>query len=366
VQRLVLIDKKNGGKADALNACINLAVGDYIVSMDADTILEPDALLRAIAPVIMGHGKVVAVGGQIALCNGASVSSGRIMSMGIPKKWIARFQLVEYMRSFALGRTALSAFHSVLILSGAFALMRRDVVVAVGGFLTKTMRSRVGLEYCGREPHTVCEDMEVIVRLHRYLLDRGLPGEVVSLPFPVAWTEAPESYKSLGKQRARWFRGLVEVLVLHREMMFRKKYTHIGWFALPYQFLFEFLAPLLEFFGYLLLVLTAASGILSVRALVVSILFSQMVHVCLSTTSVLLSLYTERGSNSVFGAVSLFPFRDLRSMFLLLFVGIASNFGYRQYLIFWQLRGFIDFLRRKRGWDKFARKGFGSPVAVVR
>lgn len=360
VRRLLLIDKDNGGKADALNAAINLAQGDFVTSMDADSLLEPDALLRAVQPVALDPEGIVAIGAQVGLSNGSVVAGGRVEKLLLPRSWIARFQVVEYMRSFVQGRTALSALNSVLILSGVFALMRRDLVLAVGGYLTKHMRSRLGIQYCSEGAHTVCEDMEVVVRLHRYLLDKGLPGRVVSLPFPVAWTEAPENYRDLGKQRARWYRGLLEVLSYHRAMMLRPRFAQVGLFSLPYQLFFEALAPVLESVGYVLLVLTLALGALSPAALVVFLAFATALNLALSSLSVVLAIYSERGSTVRAKGVSLFPYAHLRDVLTLVFAGFLSNFGYRQYLVLWQLRGLWDFLKGKKGWDKFARRGFAT------
>ena len=358
LRRLVLIDKENGGKADALNACINAARGVYVTSMDADSVLLPDALLRAVRPIVDDPTGVVAVGTQVGLTNGARIEDGRVVDVRTPSSWVARFQVVEYMRSFAQGRTALGALDSLLILSGVFALMRRDLLVSIGGFLTKEMKTRVGVEYCGDGAETVCEDMEVIVRLHRYLLDRELPGRVVFLPTPTAWTEAPENLHDLGKQRARWYRGLLEVLSFHRSMILRPRFGRIGMFALPYQVLFEALAPVLECLGYVLLVVTAVIGALDVRVAISFACLAAAINLCLSTLAVLLCAYSERGVEARTTGISLFPFTRLREVLLLMFVGLVSNFGYRQVLVAWQLRGLWDYLRGRKTWDKFARKGF--------
>ncbi len=251
LQRMILIDKENGGKADALNAAINVARGDFVTSMDADSLLIPEALLMAARAIRESREPVVAVGGQVGLSNGSLVENGRVVEMRLPKSWIGRFQVVEYMRSFAQGRVGWAAVDSLLSLSGVFALMRRGLVHAIGGFLTKHMRTRVGIEYCGKGAHTVCEDMEIVVRLHRYLLDRRIAGKVTMLPFAIAWTEAPENYRDLGKQRARWYRGLLEVLVYHRAMLFRPKFRQVGLFSLPYQLVFEALAPVSACIGLL-------------------------------------------------------------------------------------------------------------------
>jgi cellulose synthase/poly-beta-1,6-N-acetylglucosamine synthase-like glycosyltransferase len=359
VQRLLLLDKKNGGKADALNAAINVAQGDWVISMDADSLLIPDALLLAATPLMNDPGRIVAIGGQVGLSNGSIVQDGHVVDLRAPDTWIGKFQLVEYMRSFAQGRTALTAIDGLLILSGVFAVMQRDLVVKVGGFLTKHMQSRIGREYCSEGSHTVCEDMEIIVRIRRYLLDKGLPGRVVCLPFPVAWTEAPEVYLDLGKQRSRWYRGLLEVLYYHRAVLFRPRFGNVGLFAMPYQLLFEAFAPPLELLGYVLLIATALSGTLELEALALYTTLATVINLALSSLSVLLCVYSDRGASERVDRTALFPLRGY-DVAVLLLAGFVSTFGYRQYLLYWQLRGLWDFLRGRKEWDKFARKGFAT------
>ncbi len=361
--RLVLIDKDNGGKADALNACINVAQGEYVTSMDADSLLTPDALLLAARPIVEDREGIVAVGVQVGISNGSLVEDGRVVEMRLPKTWIGRFQIVEYMRSFAQGRVAFASLRSLLVLSGVFALVRRDLVLAIGGFLTKTMRSKVGIEYCGAGVRTVCEDMEIVVRLHRYLHDKRLPGKISILPFPTAWTEAPENYRDLGKQRSRWYRGLLEVLSYHRAMMFNPRFRQVGLFSLPYQLLFEAAAPVLECTGYILFVVTLALGILSLKALLTFLALATGMNLLLSTLSILLCVGTERGTTAAAEGLSLFRYKRLGHVLLLLLTGFLSNVGYRQYLMLWQLRGLWDFIKGKQGWDKFARKGFAPKPA---
>ncbi|MBX3190423.1 MAG: glycosyltransferase family 2 protein [Labilithrix sp.] len=358
LKRLLLIDKENGGKADALNAAINAAQGDFVTSMDADSLLTPDALLLAARPIADEPGKIVAVGVQVGISNGSLVEDGKVVEMRLPKSWLARFQIVEYMRSFAQGRVALATLDSLLILSGVFALMRRDIVVAVGGFLTKGMRTRIGVEYCGAGAHTVCEDMEIVVRLHRYLLDKGLPGRIEILPFATAWTECPENMKDLGKQRARWYRGLLEVLTYHRAVLFRRRFRRIGLFSLPYQLFFEALAPQIELLGYVSLVITGVAGVLSPKAVVTFVALAMALNFSLSTLSILLCIRSERAVTAKADVLSLFSYKRVTDILLLFVAGFVSNLGYRQYLVGWQLKGFYDFLKGKKGWDKFARKGF--------
>ncbi|MBV9947572.1 MAG: glycosyltransferase family 2 protein [Myxococcales bacterium] len=358
LRRMVLIDKDNGGKADALNAAINVAQGDYVTSMDADSLLTPDALLLAARRILEDRGGMVAVGVQVGISNGSIVKDGQVVEMRLPKTWIGRFQIVEYMRSFAQGRVAFASLRSLLVLSGVFALVRRDLVLAIGGFLTKRMRARVGVEYCGAGVHTVCEDMEIVVRLHRYLLDKHIPGTIGILPFPTAWTEAPENYRDIGKQRSRWYRGLWEVLSYHRAMLFNPRFRQVGLFSLPYQFVFEALAPLVECAGLLVLLLTLAMHLLSPAALLSFLALAMAINLALSTLSVLLCVKSERGAEAMSQTLSLFRYDRSRDILMLLVAGMLSNLGYRQYLVAWQLKGLWDFIKGKQGWDKFARKGF--------
>ena len=366
VKRMVLLDKENGGKADALNACTSVAAGEFVTSMDADSLLVPDALLLAVRKVMESPDDTVAVGVQVGLSNGSTIREGEVTELALPGSLIGKLQIVEYMRSFAKGRTALSEDNAVLILSGVFALIRRDVLFEVGGFLTRHVRSRICIEYCSEGAHTVCEDMEIVVRLHRYLLDKGRPGRIVCLPFAVTWTEAPENYRDLGKQRARWYRGLWEVMSYHRAMLFRPQFRQIGLFAMPYQLIFEALAPPIECIGYLLLVLTIFFGALSGKALLAFLGLAMAMNFCLSTLSVVLCTFSARPGQGLSGAASLVPYPRAWDAVVLVLVGFLSNLGYRQYLVFWQLRGLYDFLKGKKGWDKFGRKGFAPTTSAAR
>ena len=358
VRRMVLIDKENGGKADALNAAANVAEGAFVTSMDADSLLVPDALLLAVRKVLEAPTDIIAVGVQVGLTNGSVVKNGKVEQLRLPTSLIGKFQIVEYMRSFGKGRTALSEDNAVLILSGVFALIKRTALFEVGGFLTRHVRSKVCIEYCSEGAHTVCEDMEIVVRLHRWLLDKRIRGRIICLPFAIAWTEAPENYRDLGKQRARWYRGLWEVIVYHRAILFRSQYRQIGLFAMPYQIIFEALAPPIECIGYLLLVLTAIFGALSPAALFAFLGLAMAMNFCLSTWSILLCTFSASNLRSVHESASLVAYPRAKDTIVLVLVGLLSNLGYRQYLVFWQLRGLYDFLKGNKGWDKFGRKGF--------
>ena len=212
----VLVDKENGGRADALNAGINAARYPLVCLIDADSLLEPNALTQAVLPFLESP-DTIGVGGIIRVVNGCKVEAGRVTEVRVPGNWIARFQVVEYLRAFLAGRVAHSAMGALLIISGAFGVYRRQDVLDAGGL----------------EHKTIGEDMELCVRMHRIMRDRKQQYRLVFLPDPVCWTEVPESRTILGNQRNRWQRGLFQVLGYHRHMIGNPRYGIVGMLALP-------------------------------------------------------------------------------------------------------------------------------------
>jgi len=242
---LVVVDKENGGKSDALNAAIDLARYPLIAPVDADSVLDAQAILRA-SRLFVEDDSVIAVGGTIRPLNGAVVEGGRPTELRMPRGWLERLQIVEYARAFFLGRAGWTRFGTVLIISGAFGLFRRDAVVRAGGF----WRGTVG------------EDMELVMRLHREHIRAGLPHRVVFSPDPICWTEVPSDLGTLRRQRNRWHRGLWTNLWRHRSMLLNPRYGRVGMVAVPYFWLFEALAPVIEVTGFLVFVAALLLGAL--------------------------------------------------------------------------------------------------------
>jgi len=230
--QLRVIDKQNGGKSDALNAGLNASRYPLFCCVDADSVIEPNALMRA-AKLFVEDRRVVATGGMVRILNGCNLANGKVTDVHAPVKWVERFQAIEYLRGFLVGRSSWSALNGLLIISGAFGVFRKDVVMAIDGY-----RKTVG------------EDMDLVVRLHRYCCDQKMPYRVYFLPDPVCWTQAPADWHSLLVQRNRWHRGLVETLLHNRGMMGNPRYGLVGMVALPYFLLFEALGPAIEFIGY--------------------------------------------------------------------------------------------------------------------
>jgi cellulose synthase/poly-beta-1,6-N-acetylglucosamine synthase-like glycosyltransferase len=370
VLQLLVIDKENGGKADALNTGINASTTPYFVSLDADSILDQRAL-KELMRVVQEDPRVVAVGGQVAIANGCTVRNSHVVEVGLPERSLPRFQMVEYLRSFTTARTGLDRVDAILILSGVFAVFEKETVIRAGGYLTPFLRHRLIEEYVGKGVGTVCEDMEIIVRLHRFILDKMHHRRIAFLPHPVAWTEVPETFESLRKQRGRWYRGLRESLRYHRAMLGRSKYGRIGWFALPAFWLFEYYGPLIEIAGYLFIAFLFGLGLLLDRSflsypyLAAFLLVSLGYGVLVNLLAVLVGAWRFRYGLADRLQRHLLPFSRRGEVLTLLLYAVLENFGYRQMTLYWRLRGLWDAWRGKTGWEKFGRVGFRPGQAPV-
>ncbi|MEO8636978.1 MAG: glycosyltransferase [Gemmatimonadales bacterium] len=371
ITQLVVLDKENAGKADALNAGINASTAPYFVSLDADSILDQRAL-KELMRMVQEDPRIVAVGGQVAIANGCTIRNGRVVSVGLPTHPWARFQMVEYLRSFTTGRTGLDRLDSVLILSGVFAVFEKETVIRAGGYLTPLVQHRLVEEYVGPRAGTVCEDMEIIVRLHRFVRDKLRHRRVAFLPHPVAWTEVPERLESLRKQRGRWYRGLRESLFYHRDMLFRKKFGRIGWFALPSFWLFEYYGPIIELTGYLfvaafwIMELIFHVPIVNKQYFTAFLLASLGWGTLVNVIAVLVGAWRFRYGLADRLQRGLLPFNRRRDVLILLGYAVLENFFWRWLTLYWRLRGLWDAWRGKSGWEKFARQGFQKHPEVVR
>lgn len=331
--RLVVIDKENGGKADSLNAGINVSRSELVAAVDSDSLLEPESLIYIVKPFLESSDDVIAAGGIIRVVNGCDVAAGRVTRVRVPPSLVARFQAVEYLRAFLGGRIAFSFLRSLLIISGAFGLFRRDAVLEVGGYL----HGSVG------------EDMELIARLHRAWRAKKRPYEISFVPEPVCWTEVPESLQVLKRQRNRWQRGTVETLSIHKQLIMNPRFGALGMFAAPYFTLFEMFGPAVELLGYILTIVGVAFGLIDEQIALLFLTVSILFGIMLSLSAIVLDELTIRRYPAP---------RDIAS---LLVAAVAENLGFRQLLTIWRTKGLIDGLRGKSGgWGVMTRKGFGA------
>jgi len=331
--RLLVIDKEPAGsKADAINAALNAATSPYVCIVDADSVLERDALLRIMVPVLADPKRVVAVGGIIRVLNGSEIAKGNLRRARLPRKSIEIIQVIEYLRAFLIGREAWSQGNMLMIISGAFGVFRTDLVRAVGGY----------------RPNTIGEDFDLVARLHKHLLEKRAEYRIHFVPDPMCWTEVPSDLKSLSRQRARWQKGLLDVLWLTRGMLFRPRYGRIGFFALPYLWVFEFAAPVIEILGIATIILAAVLGVLSRAFFLQFLLFGYTFATVISIGSVLQEEITYKRYN------------DWQDVVRLVSYCFFEHFPYRQMHMFWRLQGIWQYLRGDHVWGTLKRKGMQS------
>lgn len=336
--KLTVVDKFNGGKADSLNAGINIARKEYFCGIDADSLLSEDALVKIIGTSLDLDVETIAVGGNIFPVNGCSVNRGVIEKTSTPRNPLANFQFIEYIRAFMAGRIGWAFLDSLLIISGAFGLFKRSRVVECGGYLTKS--GKFGLD-------TVGEDMELVVRLTRHMREKGLQYKIGYSHNANCWTEVPERLNILLRQRERWHRGLIEILSVHGDMLIRPRFGRIGWIALPYFKLFEVLGPWIEMQGYLMVVAAATFGILNSQMALLLFLATVMLGVFISIASIIIAEQE----------VNYFSMKDVLK---LIGYAIIENFGFRQLMSMWRVVGYISVLRGTSGWGEMVRQGFGA------
>lgn len=328
---LLVVDKENGRKADALNAGLNVSRNDLVCSIDADSVLEPMVLQTMLRSFVEDE-TTIAVGGIVRIANDCVFENNEMKEVRIPKSFLARIQVVEYLRAFLFGRVGWDYLDSLLIISGAFGVFDRQAVLKVGGYLHDT----------------VGEDMELVVRLHRYHREQKIPYRVRFLPEPVCWTEVPEDPAILAKQRNRWQRGLADTLWRHRAMMFNPRYGRLGMFAMPFFFFIEMLGPVVEVAGYIFFFLAWVFDWLNFDFFAVFLMASILLGMVLSVSSVLCEEFTYR------------RYPNVRHIFVMFVYSLLENFGYRQAHTWWRLMGLVDFLKGNKQWGEMTRKGFSG------
>jgi cellulose synthase/poly-beta-1,6-N-acetylglucosamine synthase-like glycosyltransferase/phosphoglycerol transferase MdoB-like AlkP superfamily enzyme len=328
--KLIVVDKENGGKADALNVGINLASYGYFVCVDVDCILEQDALLKMIKPFLEETKvRVIASGGVIRIANDCKIENGRLVEINLPKKFLPRMQTLEYIRSFLLGRMAWSRLNGLLLISGAFGAFDKEIVIKCGGYSVDT----------------VGEDMELIVRMRRYMEENKLPYKITYIPDPLCWTEAPASYKILGRQRNRWTRGTIETLRMHKIMFFNPRYGVLGMVSYPYWFFFEFLAPVIEFVGICVFIVFAFLGLVQWSTFFILLGCILLFGFLYSVFAILMEVLTYN------------QYKDKKDIFKLIETAFLDPFIFHPFVVLSALKGNIDYLRKNHSWGEMTRQG---------
>jgi len=331
--KLTVIDKVNGGKADSLNTGINFTNNRYFAAIDVDCILGEDAILKMIKPFLEDNRyRVIATGGVIRVANSCKVKDGKIVEINLPDSLLARFQVLEYTRAFLMGRMAWSRLNGLLLISGAFGIFDREIVLKAGGY----------------NIHTVGEDMELIVRMRRYMIENNLSYKVIYIPDPLCWTVVPESLKILSRQRNRWTRGTMETLFNHITLFFNPKYGNLGMVGHPYWFFFEWLAPIIEFLGifYFLMMLVLGNPDWPFFYLLLG--FTYLFAVVYSSWAV------------VFEEFTFAVYRRKRDVLKLILITLIEPLVFHPLTIWFSLKGNYHYLIGNISWGKMDKKGFGG------
>ncbi len=328
--RLTVIDKNNGGKADSLNAGINISRSPLFVSIDADSIIEPDSILKMVKPFLEEkHRKVIGTGGVIRIVNSCDIEKGHIREIHLPDKILPRLQVLEYTRAFLLGRMAWSHLDGLMLISGAMGMFDRETVIGAGGYSTLT----------------VGEDMELVLRMRRYMTEQKQPYEVTYIPDPLCWTEVPSDVRSLKRQRTRWTRGLMESLYRHRKMLLNPRYKKLGLLGYPYWLILEWLAPLIAFGGMVYTVFLIIAGTINWPFFILLFVFVYTFALSLSTWAVL------------FEEVTFHKYNRRSDVLKLMAASLLEPFLYPMHTIF-SVIGNIEYLFGKKGWGTQQRRGF--------
>ena len=336
-RKLVVVDKFNGGKADAINVGINVSDTEYFACIDVDCIIEQDGFLRLVEPIMKsGSKKIGAVGGIVWLTNDAEIKSGKVIKLKTPDTYIARIQVIEYFRAFLLGRPAWASVNGMMLISGAFGIFDRETVLKVGGY----------------NHNTVGEDMELVMRMHAYYRENNIDYKIEYLPDPLCWTEAPSDYNILGRQRNRWTRGTIECLNYHKKMCGNKKYGFLGLVSYPYWALAEWLAPFIEAGGILFFILMIALGYANWSFFFALLLFVYSLAITISIFSIFIQ------------DIAYHKYESVSDILKLVKTVLLEPILYHPRTVKWSIKGNYDkFFGKNNGWGEMTRKGFVKKTA---
>ena len=328
---LVVVDKENGGKADALNAGINVSMYPVFVSIDADSILERSSLAKIIYSFMIDP-KCVAVGGIIRIASGCEIVNGELREIELSNKPLLMLQTNEYLRAFLTGRIGFHKMGMLLIISGAFGAFNKQLVIEAGGYT----------------PRCIGEDMELVVKLHQHMLRGKHAYSIKFLPDPVCWTQPPDTLRDLKKQRKRWHIGLIDTLLRHRDMAFRPEYGRVGMFCLPYFWIFELIGPVFEVMGYISVPVSFLLGVVDLHFMLSFFLVAVLYGIILSVGALLMEERTFRKYPRISQLMKLFLY------------AVLDNFGYRQLNTIYKVEAMAGYRKNKSSWGSIQRRKFSE------
>lgn len=333
-KNLLVIDKEKGGKADALNTGINASSKPYIVSVDVDSIIEPDALLKLIKPFLEETDKkVIASGGVIRLANSCTIENGKVTNVNLPRRMLLRFQVLEYMRTFIMARMAWSKLNGMFILSGTLSMLDREIAIKCGGYYDQT----------------VGEEMELIVRMRRYMSANGKRYKVQYIPETLCWTNCPDTYGTFESQRNRWTRGSIDTLLIHRKIFFNPKYGILGMLSYPFFLLFEWLLPIVETCGICYFLLLAIFGPVNWTFLILLFVFIYLYAVFMSASAIFIE------------QLAFHRYTKKSDVFRLILTALIEPFTYQLIITLIAISGnFMYFILGKKTWGVMKHRGFAK------
>jgi cellulose synthase/poly-beta-1,6-N-acetylglucosamine synthase-like glycosyltransferase len=329
--QLIVVSTEHGGKPHALNTGVNMARSPYFCTVDADCIIEKDALLRLMAPVVHSKEKVVVSGGIVRIANGCVLVDGQLGKINLPKSWLELCQVVEYIRTFMFGRPGWNMLNATFIASGAFCVLHRGTVIGSGGF----------------RGDTVTEDIDMIAAMRRYLTEKKEKFLVLFTSDPICWTEAPRNLRMLARQRRRWQLGMTQTLWANRDMICNPRYGATGMLSMPFHLLIEVIGCVVEALGTILLPLCLIVLHTPLWIFLLFMVLSVGYGTLLSMGSVVLEEITQR------------RYPRLRHVLILMFYAVIENVGYRQVVTFFRAAGVLQAFRGRRWnrWEFVEHKG---------
>ncbi len=313
--QLSVIEKAHSGTGDTLNVGLNATQTPLFLTLDADSMLEPDTIPR-LAYCMLNEPHTIAVGGGVYLLNDCEVVNGEVVTPKFPNRYVSRLQACEYMRSFIFGRSGWNAFKGSLSYSGTCSLFEHAAALEVGGF----------------DINNPAQDAEIIVNMHANMRAKKHPYNILFTPVAFSWTKVPDSFKSYAHQRIQWQWGLMRSILLHFKMFFNPRYGITGMFAYPFYLLVETLGPLVELTTYILIIISLFLGVFDAKSALIFFLLSAGFSSFLTVATMLINIVTFN------------KYRKISDIMRMFFYSIIEMFGFRQYSITIRTIGAIKYL----------------------